>query len=283
MYQKNFLRKFCLRRVVIWISDEKLAPDFLTLTERLKRVGMDTQIFFSEEKLFVSADTLYITDRAVWASWLREQKLPVLAYLHEGNRDEQFAGIRYCMEIPEEITPDYLERVYRRYLNLPWNIVATKRCLIRETVPEDAEALWQIYQNPDMSRYTEGLHNSIEEEKGYIREYIDNRYHYYEYGIWSVLWKETGELIGRAGFSVREGCDLPELGFAIGVPWQRKGIAFEVCSAILEYGREELGFDGVQARVHPENSASIALCKKLGLTGKGVIGDDIVLLFEQKF
>ena len=55
-----------------------------------------------------------------------------------------------------------------------------------------------------------------------------------------------------------------ELGFVIGVPWQRQGYATEVCKALLEYGKEELGFEQVQMLVVPENEVSLRLAGNLG-------------------
>mgnify|MGYP002508282232 FL=1 len=76
-------------------------------------------------------------------------------------------------------------------------------------------------------------------------------------------------MIGRAGISRREGYDLPELGFVFGVPWQGRGYAYEVCSAILSYARDELLMERVQALVRPENERSLRLCEKLGFTAAG--------------
>ena len=45
---------------------------------------------------------------------------------------------------------------------------------------------------------------------------------------------------------------------------QRKGYGLEVCRAILEYAKEELGFERVQALVQEENNASAALLERLG-------------------
>ena len=79
--------------------------------------------------------------------------------------------------------------------------------------------------------------------------------------------KNTGDVIGRAGFSYRAGYDEPELGFIIGVPWQRKGYAEEACRAILDYGWNNLCFDRVQVLVETENEPSLRLCDKLGFHG----------------
>ena len=91
-------------------------------------------------------------------------------------------------------------------------------------------------------------------------------YYFYKYGVRTICDKVTGQVIGRAGYSNREGYEAPELGFVIGVPWQKKGYATEVCRALLKYGREELGFERVQMLVMPENGVSLHLAEKLGFS-----------------
>lgn len=150
------------------------------------------------------------------------------------------------------------------------------KVFLRETVPEDVEAFYEIYSAPEMTRYTEDLYESKISERAYIREYVEKVYHYFEFGIWTVVLKETGEIIGRAGLNVREGYDMPELGYVIGKPWQGKGIATEVCSGVLKYAADEFGFEKVMTLIQEGNKASLQVAKKLGfqvqeeLTKKGV-------------
>ena len=243
----------------------------------------DGECGFSITKQHIEETALYVTDKSDVATYLLTKGGAVLGYLHEGG-DSSFTGIRYVVEeafseLDKEINDgsgdsrgedgdgmpvSYLDRVYRRYKNIPWDILETERCLIRETMEDDVEAFFDIYSDPEITKYTEALYPAIEEEKAYVREYIEKIYHYFEFGVWTVILKETNEIIGRAGFSVREGYDLPELGFVIGTKWQHKQIAYEICKAILKYGEEELGFVNVQALVRPENEPSVALCKRLG-------------------
>lgn len=201
---------------------------------------------------------------------VRMHQPPVLIYLHPGNLGEDFADARYALEDPEEVEPEYLERVYRRCRNLPWEILTTERCWLRETIEADVDQFWQMYQTPGITRYTERLFPTLEAERGYIREYRRRIYPFYEFGVWTVLDRSSGEVVGRAGLSVREGYSLPELGFVIGEAWQGRGLATEVCRGILEYAREMLGFAQVQVLVHEENAASLHLCRKLGFREKAV-------------
>lgn len=208
--------------------------------------------------------TLYITDDVEKAHMLLGQGEAVLPYLHEGNRDRDFSEFLYVVEEPDELEEDYVVKVYQRLKDLPWRIMETDRLLVRETTTEDVEAFFEIYSDPAITEFMEDLYPEKEQEKAYIREYIKKVYGFYEYGVWTLVEKETGQVIGRAGFSNREGCRDPEIGFIIGVPWQRKGYAYEVCAAILRYGWEQLDFETVQVLVEPGNEASLRLCHKLG-------------------
>lgn len=177
---------------------------------------------------------------------------------------KDFSGIPYAVTDIDDLDERYLERIWRRYRGLPWDICETERCLVRETVPEDVDSFYRIYSDESITAYMEDLFEDKEEEKQYIRDYIEKVYGFYGFGMWTVCLKETGEVIGRAGLSMREGFEEPELGYVIGEKWQRQGIAAEVCREILAYGRDELGFERVRALMHPGNTASKKLCHKLG-------------------
>ncbi len=215
--------------------------------------------------------TFVITDCEEWARKLRAAGVPVAVYLHPGNEDQNLSDFLYAVEDPEDIDPDYMEKACRRLLGLPWEILGTARCLVRETTVEDVEAFYEIYRHPAITEFMEDLYPEKEQEREYIRQYIDQVYTFWEFGVWTVVEKESGAVIGRAGFSYREGFEEPEIGFMIGVPWQRRGYAEEVCRAILDYGRDVLGFGTVQAFVRTGNEASMKLCEKLGLYNAGIV------------
>ncbi len=214
-------------------------------------------------------NTLFVTDCPEIAEHLAKNNLPVLGILIPQNENAPFAGVRYLSEGWDDITPIYLEQVYRRYRGLPWQILETERCILRETTEEDVDAFYRIYAEPSVTAFMENLFPDREEELRYMADYREKVYALYGFGIWSIILKETGEVIGRAGLDMRRGFTEPELGFVIGVPWQRQGLAEEVCRAVLRYGEEELGFTKVQALTEQENTASLALLKRLGFVFDG--------------
>lgn len=214
-------------------------------------------------------NTLFLTDCPEIAEHFAKNNMPVLGILMPQNENAPFAGVRYLSEGWDDITPIYLERVYRRYRSLPWQILETERCILRETTEADVDAFYRIYAEPSVTAFMENLFPDREEELCYMADYREKVYALYGFGIWSIILKETGEIIGRAGLDMRRGFAEPELGFVIGVPWQRQGLAEEVCRAVLRYGEEELGFTKVQALTEQENTASLALLKKLGFVFDG--------------
>lgn len=214
-------------------------------------------------------ETIYITDLGSAYDILRGAGCHVLPCLHENNREESFPGAVYAVENIEEADFASMDMAYRRLAGLPWEILETERLLVRETTVQDTDWFYQIYAEPSVTDYMENLPADRDEEIAYMESYIKTVYAFYGYGMWTVLKKDSGEIIGRAGISWREGYQLPELGFVIGVPWQRQGYAFEVCGAILRYAKEELEMTRVQALVKPGNEKSVKLCEKLGFARNG--------------
>ena len=270
-----------LQRVIISVQENILSM-LQNLSDDLKKHGVDTAI---ADDCNVNEDTcaktdisthddtagkavLYITDSESTYHTLWQQGKYVLPYRHEENSDISFAGALYVIEQIEEIDYETVDMAYRRLAGLPWEILTTKRCVIRETIVEDVDSFYRIYAEPEITKYMEDLYADRDKEIAYIKDYQEKVYSFYGYGMWTVLTKD-GTVIGRAGISWREGFDFPELGFVIGGPWQRQGYAYEVCSAILTYARGELGMTKIQALVMQGNNKSEALCRKLGFQYMG--------------
>ena len=270
-----------LRKVILLIKENILQNHLLCgesiLLDDLQQHGIEVNIGEEKQDTYPSdegwiqpdkvqsdmEDTLYITDSETEYQALKQQGKYVLPYRHEENAQAVYPGALYVIEQIEELDFDAIDMVYRRLAGLPLDILTTKRCVVRETTVEDVDAFYRIYAEPEITEYMENLYADRDEEIAYIKEYREKVYGFYGYGMWTVLTK-AGTVIGRAGISWREGFDLPELGFVIGVPWQRQGYAYEVCRAILDHAYKELEFTQVQALVMEGNEKSAALCRKLG-------------------
>ncbi len=173
--------------------------------------------------------------------------------------DERIYGPNYIIDSLDAIDATFLEKVYCRHFHLPMQILTTERTIVREQCIDDYDAIRTLYQDPKMTEYIDDLYPE-EEERQYERDYIEKMYGLYDYGLWAILDKKTGELIGRAGIECRE---TDELSYQLRTDYWGRGLAEEVCRAILIYAKEELGLTEVIARVDERNERSRKLLEKL--------------------
>lgn len=210
-------------------------------------------------------DTLLVAAIDATIAIGKECGLATIAYMNPEIPNQTYSGVDMIVEGFEEVDAKFLEKVWQRYHHLPWEIAKTPRCMIRELSLDDLDALFELYGDEEITKYTEGLY-PYEEEKEFQRAYIHNMYRFYGYGMWLVFSKETGELIGRAGLEHREYNGEPELelGYVIGTRFQRQEYAKEVCQRILGIAREITDFPRINCLIEEENKASIGLAEKLG-------------------
>ena len=262
--------------IVIMEEDGKTAEQAKRLKKRLQSEGLEVGMepFFSDlRKLQPAAGELYLTDCPELVRRLAGGNCRILLYLTGKTRRLSMTEYPYAVEDLEKIDAGYLEGIYRRIEGEPWEILRTKRLLVREQREEDLDSLYEIYAHPDMTAYMEGLAADREEERERLRSYIRTVYPLYGFGLW-MLEKRNGDRIGRAGFFWRERAELPELGFAIKKSEQGQGYCLEACRAILEYGFGELEFSGIQALTQEKNRAAEAVLMRLGFQWCGVTQAD---------
>lgn len=224
-----------------------------------------------------------ITDSPTQAAYYANRNMPYIVVLNEQNRTEEFPSGAYCVENMEDIDDAYKERVYRRFYGIPWDIAETGRLKIREITVEDVPRLYELYSGEGITKYMEPLFPEMQKEVEYTKAYIENVYKFYGYGMWVIVQKKSGAVIGRVGLEYKEGFDGLELGFMLGTEYQHCGYAYEACKAVLAYGVRELGITRFCAFVNDENAASIRLCGRLGFIRTGNVKVKGLNLDEKNF
>ncbi len=84
------------------------------------------------------------------------------------------------------------------------------------------------------------------------------------YGYYAVEEKDTGNLVGRVGFTDQAGWPGFELGWTIAPEYQGRGIATEAARILLHYAFAELERPHVISLIHPDNTPSRRVAEKLG-------------------
>lgn len=109
------------------------------------------------------------------------------------------------------------------------------------------------------------------------------------YGYWAVELKESGRVVGHCGFADMERAmepgisGEPEMGWIFDRSVQGQGIAFEACTAALDWADKELDAPSYPAIISLENEPSIRLAERLGFERlpNAVYRDEQVALFRK--
>ena len=267
----------------IFINDEILE---YVRGSQLSNLNIVTDVYVlapdnSDMMEYNPGNTFCITDSRKIADIIKEWGYGFAVYITQDNREELFPHALYAIESFNDMTVNQVDRMLLRYLNLPWTIIETDRCILREMVEEDVDALYRIYDDDDVHKYLEPLFEDREKEIQYISDYRKYQYRFYEYGFWMVVSKEDNTVIGRAGLTNRESFDNVELGYVFDREYRNLGYAQEVCSAIIEYAKDELCINVIDVYVHPDNTRSLNLLNKLGFIEceKVTVGNEELIRF----
>jgi [ribosomal protein S5]-alanine N-acetyltransferase len=150
-------------------------------------------------------------------------------------------------------------------------ILETSRLCLREFVPQDADALEAVLGDPIAMQYYPAPFDRAE-INGWIRR---NRARYFDpgFGLWAMLLKHSGEVIGDCGCFVREleGNVELELGWHVRRDLWGKGFATEAARHCIEYAFSKLGAKRIIALVRPENLGSCRVAEKNEMTCEATI------------
>ena len=213
-------------------------------------------------------DALYIADSERLLRQLQDLGAASCGYSHSGNGGQAPKRADYILMEPQWVDRDSLVKIWQRQRRLPWTILETARCVVREFVPEDLEAIRALYDE-EAERFLEAPSEDTEKERKILEAYIDRVYRLCGYGHWAVISRQTGELIGRIGFSFPDSSapgPAPDasFGYLVRKDMRGKGIAREVCAALIEYGFSQLGFELIGADTALSNTASAKILRSFG-------------------
>ena len=137
-------------------------------------------------------------------------------------------------------------------------MITTERLILRRFTADDTEKYADIMTDPNVYRYL-GTGQGMPREQ--IGRFIDNLNMTWGYGlgVYAVVEKESGKLIGHCGVRGLP-CGRKEILYAFGENAWGKGYATEAAEAVLA----EHSVRPLIAVSYPENPASIGVIKKLG-------------------
>ena len=142
--------------------------------------------------------------------------------------------------------------------------------LLRPSVATDAEAIREVYSEPDIRRWM-GWDDRPPDDAD-ARANIERATRAWEEGTWAVFRivdAATDKVVG--GVNLRLGDHrIGEVSYFLRASARGRGLATRAVGLVVGWAFDELGLERIELRVHPENMASLRVAERAGFTREGV-------------
>lgn len=145
-------------------------------------------------------------------------------------------------------------------------ILETERLFLREMDQGDFRDLAEILQDPQVMYAYERDFSDAD-----VQEWLDNqkrRYAEYGFGLWAVIRKADGRMLGQAGLTMQPFRDrrVLEIGYLFKKAYWHQGYAREAASGCKQYAFETLCSREVHSIIRTNNDASMRVAEGIGMT-----------------
>lgn len=150
-------------------------------------------------------------------------------------------------------------------------ILETERLLLRMLTANDYAGLCDILQDEKvMYAYEHAF--SDEEVIHWLNRQLQ-RYRENGFGLWAVILKHSGKLIGQAGITLQpwRNRQVHEIGYLFNRRYWHHGYATEAASACRDYAFCKLGLTEVYSIIRDNNIASQNVAVRNGMTMVGTV------------
>lgn len=151
----------------------------------------------------------------------------------------------------------------------------TGRLILRPYTTEDFTALHAIFSDPDTMRYYPSPF-SAEKTRQWIQRNL-RRYEEDGFGLWAVILKETGQLIGDCGITLQpiHGEMLPEIGYHLHRDFQGMGYATEAARFCVKLAFDSFRFPAVYCYMKHDHWPSMGVAGRLGMVLTEIYPDPV--------
>jgi ribosomal-protein-alanine N-acetyltransferase len=145
-------------------------------------------------------------------------------------------------------------------------VTESERLIIRQLRIDDGHAMYGIFGDAQVMRYSDGP-KTRQWVDGWLREHVDDHYKDWGFGMWAVVERRSGDVIGYCGlsrFKQRCGPRETEIGYRLVRSHWGHGLATEAVCAVRDYAIKTLRLGNLIAIIDPQNIASLRVAEKAG-------------------
>ncbi len=153
-------------------------------------------------------------------------------------------------------------------INLP--LLETERLYLREVEESDTYDMYEYAQLPNVGPVAGWEpHISPSYTKSVIKMFR-NKYQYGQLGVFAIVLKSTGKMIGTVELHTYVKGHKAELGYTVSPYFWGNGYAYEASKAVIAWGFDELMLKRIECSAYTTNFQSNRVCEKLKLTYEGI-------------
>lgn len=154
---------------------------------------------------------------------------------------------------------------------IDFSTLDTSRLTLREVLASDAECLLQIHGDGEHMRwFGSDPVPDLDGAKKLIAMFASWRKEPVSGARWAIELKDRPGLIGSCGlFRWNRNWRSCIVGYEIAPAHQGRGYVKEALQAIITWGFREMQLNRIEAQVHPDNTASLAVLNALGFLQEG--------------
>lgn len=141
----------------------------------------------------------------------------------------------------------------------------TERLCLRPMLETDIDALHLIFTDPKVMASFGGDLLNRDQMQRWLARNLDHQTQY-GYGLFSVILKESGELIGDCGLEQMESEGAAELGYDFRSDYWNQGYATEAACAVRDYAFDILQLPQLISLIRVGNLASKRVAEKVGMS-----------------
>ena len=166
--------------------------------------------------------------------------------------------------------PDRVSKSRQHTLRDSTVVLTTERLTLRKMNGRDYKEVRDMLADPDVMAAWERTFTTKKE----VMEWIIRQMRRYErelVGYFLAVDRASGEAVGQIGLMWNDikGRRCLEVGYILKKANWGKGYAFEGAKACVEYGFDLFGVDKIYATIRPENTHSLHVAERIGMTPEG--------------
>ncbi len=151
-------------------------------------------------------------------------------------------------------------------------MIETQRLRLRRITDADAAFILELLNEPAYIRNIgdRGL-RTLDDARRYIEVRLAPDYEKRGFGLYAVEPRAGGAPLGISGLVKRESLQDVDIGYAFLQRHWGQGYALEAAQAVLRHARDDIGLKRLVAITAPDNEASMALLRKIGMRFEKVL------------